>query len=175
MQTGLNTWPNRPGIEPQNRIGQHDLCGSGPADLMQACIPAAPLLYSLNRMFVRRQKMGCAVNEIDEKYLARLRTYWKRHNAFPSMAKLCEVLGLASTSSVFALVGRLTEAGYLERVEGRIAPSRQFLRPAHAGPGTRRPAAPRWLRESLSSLHSMTTSSTTPPDAVLRPKSGDGN
>lgn len=67
------------------------------------------------------------MNEIDEKYLARLRTYWKRHNAFPSMAKLCEVLGLASTSSVFALVARLTEAGYLERVEGRIAPTRQFF------------------------------------------------
>lgn len=63
----------------------------------------------------------------DERYLAALRTYWKRHQTFPSMAKLCEVVGLTSTSSVFALVKRLTEAGFLERVESRIAPTRKFF------------------------------------------------
>jgi len=63
----------------------------------------------------------------DAAYLARLRTYWKQHQAFPSMGKLTAVVGLSSTSSVFALVGRLTEAGYLERVDGRIAPSRRFF------------------------------------------------
>ncbi|WP_287924895.1 S24 family peptidase [Diaphorobacter sp.] len=76
--------------------------------------------------------------ETDDKYLAKLRTHWKRQAAFPSMAKLCETLGLASTSSVFALVGRLVDAGYLERVEGRIAPTRKFfarplLSPVRAG------------------------------------------
>lgn len=46
------------------------------------------------------------------------------------MAKLCDVVGLSSTSSVYALVGRLTQARYLERTEGRIAPShRCFARP----------------------------------------------
>lgn len=63
----------------------------------------------------------------DDAYLAKLRTYWKQHQAFPAMAKLTAVVGLSSTSSVFALVGRLTEAGYLERVEGRIAPTRKFF------------------------------------------------
>lgn len=63
----------------------------------------------------------------DDKHLAALRTYYKRHQAFPSMAKLCEVVGLTSTSSVFALVGRLVDAGYLERVEGRIAPTKKFF------------------------------------------------
>lgn len=63
----------------------------------------------------------------DDKHLAKLRAHWKRHAAFPSMAKLCETLGLASTSSVFALVGRLVDAGYLERVEGRIAPTKKFF------------------------------------------------
>lgn len=43
------------------------------------------------------------------------------------MAKLCAVVGLTSTSSVFALVKRLVEAGLLERVEGRIAPTRGFF------------------------------------------------
>jgi len=63
----------------------------------------------------------------DERHLAALRAHWKRHKAFPAMAKLCDVLGLSSTSSVFAAVGRLTEAGYLERVEGRIAPTKKFF------------------------------------------------
>lgn len=65
--------------------------------------------------------------ENDEKYLAALRAYWKRHQAFPSMSKLCDVVGLSSTSSVFTLIGRLVDAGFLERVEGRIAPSRRFF------------------------------------------------
>jgi repressor LexA len=78
------------------------------------------------------------MTEHDEKYLAKLRTHWKRHVAFPSMAKLCDTVGLSSTSSVFALVGRLVDAGYLERVEGRIAPTRKFfarplLSPVRAG------------------------------------------
>lgn len=67
------------------------------------------------------------MGDTDDKHLAALRSYWKRHQAFPSMAKLCEVVGLASTSSVFALVGRLVDAGFLERTEGRIAPSRRFF------------------------------------------------
>ncbi len=78
------------------------------------------------------------MTEHDEKYLAKLRTHWKRYAAFPSMAKLCETVGLSSTSSVFALVGRLVEAGFLERVDGRIAPTRKFfarplLSPVRAG------------------------------------------
>lgn len=31
----------------------------------------------------------------DEKYLAALRTHWKRHQAFPSVAKLCEVVAFS--------------------------------------------------------------------------------
>ena len=63
----------------------------------------------------------------DDQYLAQLRTYWKRHQAFPSMTKLAEVMGLATASSVFGVVSRLTEAGFLERTEGRIAPTRKFF------------------------------------------------
>jgi repressor LexA len=70
----------------------------------------------------------------DDKYLAALRTYWKRHQAFPAMAKMCTVVGLSSSSSIFALVGRLTKAGYLERVEGRIAPTRRFFARPLLGP-----------------------------------------
>jgi repressor LexA len=82
---------------------------------------ACQLGYSQSNIYSIERMMG------DDDYLARLRTHWKRHQAFPSMAKLCDVVGLSSTSSIFALVGRLVDAGYLERVEGRIAPTRKFF------------------------------------------------
>lgn len=63
----------------------------------------------------------------DEKYLAALRTHWKLHNVFPPMSQLCDVVGLSAKSSIFALVGRLTESGYLQRLDGRIAPTKKFF------------------------------------------------
>jgi SOS regulatory protein LexA len=63
----------------------------------------------------------------DNKHLDALRVYWKENKAFPSMARLADVLGLASSGGVFKVVGRLVDAGYLERVDGRIAPTRQFF------------------------------------------------
>lgn len=67
---------------------------------------------------------------VNSQHLARLQTYWKANKTFPSMAKLADVLGLSSTASVFELIGKLTDAGYLRRVDGRIAPgSRFFARP----------------------------------------------
>ena len=56
-----------------------------------------------------------------------LQRFWKQHRAFPAMAKLCDVVGLSSSSSVFAMVGRLTEAGFLQRLDGRIAPGKRFF------------------------------------------------
>ncbi|WP_082744956.1 LexA family protein [Burkholderia savannae] len=41
---------------------------------------------------------------------------------------------MTSTSSVFALVKRLAEAGLLERVDGRIAPTRRFFARPLVGP-----------------------------------------
>ena len=61
------------------------------------------------------------------RHLRGLRTYWKEHHTFPSMAKLAPVLGLASASSVFYVINRLTEAGYIKRVERRIAPTTKFF------------------------------------------------
>ena len=43
------------------------------------------------------------------------------------MAKLCEVVGLSSSASVFGMVARLTESGHLQRLDGRIAPGRKFF------------------------------------------------
>lgn len=86
----------------------------------------------------------------DVQHLEKLRSYWDAHHAFPSMAKLREVVTMGSTASVFEMVGRLVEAGYLNRVEGRIAPTKKFLarpvecaepRPSAAATTTFEPAA----------------------------------
>jgi len=63
----------------------------------------------------------------DDKHLNALRVYWKDNKAFPSRAKLADVLGLASSGGVFKVIGRLVDAGYLERVDGRIAPTPDFF------------------------------------------------
>ena len=39
-----------------------------------------------------------------EQYSVRLRTHWMRQTSFPPMAKLTEIVGRTSTSSVHALV-----------------------------------------------------------------------
>jgi repressor LexA len=62
-----------------------------------------------------------------DKYLDTLRTHWKANKSFPSMAKLADVMGLASSGGVFKVLGRLVDAGYLERVDGRIAPTKKFF------------------------------------------------
>lgn len=72
---------------------------------------------------IREQKL----ENTDAKHLDKLRAYWEAYQAFPSMAKLCPVVDMTSTASVFALVGRLVEAGQLKRVDGRIAPTKTFL------------------------------------------------
>lgn len=63
----------------------------------------------------------------ENRHLTALQVHWKRHKAFPSMAKLTAVLGLASTGGVFKVLGRLVDAGYLERVGGRMAPTKKFF------------------------------------------------
>ncbi len=63
----------------------------------------------------------------DQRYLATLRTHWKAHKSFPSLAKLADLLGMSSTGSVFEMVARLEEAGYLTRKDGRVAPGRRFF------------------------------------------------
>lgn len=63
----------------------------------------------------------------DNKHLNALRQYWKEHKTFPSMARLADVLGLSSSGGVFKVIGRLVDAGFLERVDGRIAPTRDFF------------------------------------------------
>lgn len=70
----------------------------------------------------------------DKTHLQGLQRYYKRHRGFPAMAKLTEVVGLSSGASVFGLVGRLSEAGYLQRLDGRVVPGKRFFARRLVGP-----------------------------------------
>jgi SOS regulatory protein LexA len=63
----------------------------------------------------------------DQRYLATLRTHWKANKSFPSLAKLADILGMSSTGSVFEMVARLEDAGFLTRKDGRVAPGKRFF------------------------------------------------
>lgn len=63
----------------------------------------------------------------DTQHIEKLKAYWEAHQAFPSMSKLRDVVGMNSTASVFEMVGRLVESGHLQRIEGRIAPTPVFF------------------------------------------------
>jgi repressor LexA len=65
--------------------------------------------------------------DTDTQHLGNHRTYLKRHHAFSLMVKLCEVVGLFSTASVLDLVSRLKDAGFVQRIKGRIAPTNRFF------------------------------------------------
>lgn len=75
----------------------------------------------------RKPATAAAPSERDAEHLAALQRHWKRYRTFPSMARLTGVLGLSSTGGVFGVIGRLTTAGYLERVERRVAPTKRFF------------------------------------------------
>ncbi len=59
------------------------------------------------------------------------------------MAELCEVVGLSSTASVFDLATRLEDAGYVQRVEGRLAPIKRFFARSLLGTFRAGPPQPR--------------------------------
>mgnify|MGYP001225201582 CR=1 FL=1 len=65
---------------------------------------------------------------IDHEYLGKLQDYHARHMNLPSMNRMAELLGFSGTGGVFALVGRLKEAGYITQgSDRRLAPTEKFF------------------------------------------------
>jgi repressor LexA len=63
----------------------------------------------------------------DAVYLQKLQDYFARHQVFPSYLAIANIVGLKSTSSVSALVGRLVAEGYLETKDRRLRPGARFF------------------------------------------------
>ena len=60
-------------------------------------------------------------------HLVAMQSHWKARRTLPPMAKLATALGLRSSAGAFGVVARLTDAGCLQRVDRRIAPTRRFF------------------------------------------------
>ena len=64
----------------------------------------------------------------DLDYLSRLQDYYATHGALPSYARIGELVGLRSKSSVSALIDRLSAASLIQRTpDRRLAPSEGFF------------------------------------------------
>jgi SOS regulatory protein LexA len=64
----------------------------------------------------------------DFDYLTQLQDYYAAHGALPSYARIGELVGLRSKSSVSALIDRLAEAGLVQRTpDRRLAPGEDFF------------------------------------------------
>lgn len=66
-----------------------------------------------------------AVSDAD--YLQKLQDYYARNQVLPSYAAIGQLIGLKSTSSVAAFLGRLKAAGYVETTARRLRPSGRFF------------------------------------------------
>lgn len=62
----------------------------------------------------------------DADYLEKLQDYYAQNQVLPSYAAIGKLIGLKSTSSVSAFLGRLKAAGYVETTARRLRPSARF-------------------------------------------------
>lgn len=63
----------------------------------------------------------------DPLYLQRLQSHYARHGCFPAYAGIGAIVGLASTSSVHALLRRLQAAGFVALRDRRVVPQARFF------------------------------------------------
>ena len=63
----------------------------------------------------------------DAEYLGELQDYYARHRLFPSYAAIGRLIGLKSTSSVSAFLGRLRAEGYIDMKDRRLRPGPRFF------------------------------------------------
>lgn len=66
-----------------------------------------------------------AVSDAD--YLQKLQDYYARNQVLPSYAAIGRLIGLKSTSSVSAFLGRLKAGGYVETTARRLRPGARFF------------------------------------------------
>lgn len=68
------------------------------------------------------------MNNRDPDYLAALRDYYAEHHVLPSYKAIGNLIGLASTSAVHALVQRLKKEGFVDSApDKRLTPGKRFF------------------------------------------------
>ncbi|PIS09093.1 LexA family transcriptional repressor [Candidatus Beckwithbacteria bacterium CG10_big_fil_rev_8_21_14_0_10_34_10] len=62
-----------------------------------------------------------------EKRLGKLKGFYKRFRRLPSYSEMLQLFNLASKNSVFKLVNKLVELGFLEKERGKLSPGEKFF------------------------------------------------
>lgn len=60
-------------------------------------------------------------------YLSNLRTFYKQNKRMPSYSEMLTLFGLASKNAIHKIVKNLVEAGYLDKIGGKLAPANLFF------------------------------------------------
>ncbi|MCJ7827567.1 transcriptional repressor LexA [Patescibacteria group bacterium] len=64
---------------------------------------------------------------MDEKYRAKILTFYRRHKRMPTYAEIMKLVGFKSKNAVYKLVGRLKKVGFLSQDgSGRLIPEKIF-------------------------------------------------
>lgn len=62
-----------------------------------------------------------------EKKLKKLKSFFKKHRRLPSYKEMTKIFGFSSKNSVFKVVNKLIEAGFLKKEGKKIIPSGRFF------------------------------------------------
>lgn len=60
-------------------------------------------------------------------YLENLRSFYKQNKRLPSYSEMLSLFGLASKNAIHKIILKLVEAGYLDKVGGKLAPANSFF------------------------------------------------
>lgn len=62
-----------------------------------------------------------------QQYLDQLQAFYKQNKRLPSYSEMLSLFGLASKNAIYKIVKKLTDAGYLDKVSGKLAPANLFF------------------------------------------------
>lgn len=68
-----------------------------------------------------------SIKRMKKTYLENLRTFYKTNKRLPSYSEMLLLFGLASKNAIHKIVKTLIEAGYLDKIGGKLAPANLFF------------------------------------------------
>lgn len=67
------------------------------------------------------------VGSMKSEYLSHLQTFYKQNKRLPSYSEMLSLFGLASKNAIHKIIKNLIDAGYLDKISGKLAPANQFF------------------------------------------------
>ncbi|MEO6509209.1 MAG: S24 family peptidase [Patescibacteria group bacterium] len=64
---------------------------------------------------------------MEKDYLAKLKTFYKKNRRLPSYSEMGKLFGFASKKSVFDIVHRWIEEGFLQKINEKLSPTTKFF------------------------------------------------